>query len=295
MNKTEKAILKVIAFFDLSQKALELEEVWQFLHRTRSSKVQVLIGLQNLEKEGVIAKENELYFLAGRTKVLDKMAEREKLQAERMRKVEQFAKLFSYAPFVQNISVTGSLATGTSLEDSDINLLIIARKHRAWLAKTFVTMILETFGQNKSRWYRANKFSVNIVLDESRLDLGELKLKKDDYLAYWLANLVPVLDRGVYKKLIEENSWIYREFPNWQAKEVESRSVRYTFLEKFLLSDRVLNFWARAKKFEQIKTRWNFLKIKSREIEKTFFKANGDLKRKEHQNKLQKVLEKVAK
>ncbi len=62
MTRLEKSILKTLAFFDLSQRALELDEIWQFLYRTQASKIQVLIGLQNLEKMAKFRKKMKSIF-----------------------------------------------------------------------------------------------------------------------------------------------------------------------------------------------------------------------------------------
>ncbi len=104
MTKVEKAILKTIAFFDLNQRPLFLDEVWQFLYQTKTSQINVLIGLQNLEKKGLISKKNELYFLRGKEKILKDFHQREKLLADRWSKTKKFAKFFHFAPFVQNVS-----------------------------------------------------------------------------------------------------------------------------------------------------------------------------------------------
>ena len=294
MTRLEKSILKTLAFFDLNQRALELDEIWQFLYRTRASKIQVLIGLQNLEKNGKISKKNETYFLAGRGRVVVAEPEKEKLLVERWKKVERFSKIFRHLPFVQNVSVIGSLATGASSEGSDINLFIIARKHRTWLAKIFVMITLEIFGQNKNRWYRAGKFSVDYVLDEGDLDLAKRQFKKDNYSTYALANLTPVLDRGGYKKLLAANLWIQREFPNWQIKEVNSTSSCYTPLEKFILSKFGQAVWDLIKKLKRVKIWWDYFKNKSHEAEQKLIKYRIEVKRREYHHKWHKIVEKIV-
>lgn len=287
MNKLEKAILKTIAFFDLSQKPLSLDEIWHFLYRTRASRIQVLIALENLEKNGQICKKNSQYFLPGRQSILNSV-KRDDLEEVSWKKVSRYAKLFEYLPFLQNVSVTGSLAAGNLRENSDINLLIITRKNRKWLAKTLLTMLLEAFGQNKNRWYRAGKFSIDFVLEDGDLDLAKLHFKKDTYAAYWLANLAPMIDRGGYKKLIAQNDWIFKEFPNWQPKEIESFSSKYTPLEKFISSDRGRSLIEFGKKI-RIKKLYDYLKNKTHEAEEALLKTRANVKRKEFQQKWQKT------
>jgi predicted nucleotidyltransferase len=294
MNKLQQAIRKTLAFFDLSQKPLSIDEIWHFLYRVKTSRVKVLIALENLETKGEIGRKNGLYFLAGHQSILKTNKAKNTLQETCWKKVNRFAKMFAYVPFLQNVSVTGSLAAGNSTEESDINILIVTRKNRKWLAKTLATMLLEAFGQNKNRWYKAGKFSIDFVLEEQDLDLTKLTFKKDTFAAYSLANLTPIVDRGGYKKLIAANDWIYQDFPNWQPKEIDSLSSRYTEVEKFILSDRGRKLIEFGKKIK-IKQYLDYLKNKTLKAEEAFLKTSSSFKRKEFHQKWQKTVRRFSK
>lgn len=238
MTKIEKAIIKTLTFFDIFARPLTLEEIWHFLYKIPSSKLQVLIYLRNLQKKGKIRQladqKNNYYVIFERSRIIDTFLAKQKLIRERLQKVDWVVKILRLAPFVKNISVINSLSFGTSRQASDIDILLIAKKGRLWTARAFVILFLEILGQNKNKWYQANKFCLGFAFDESRLDLAKIRLKKDIYLTYWLAYLVPVFDRGIYQKFLQANPWVFEELPNWQAKATNREKSSGGILEKIL-------------------------------------------------------------
>lgn len=236
MNKTEKAILQTLAFFNIFSRPLTLEEIWHFLYKNKASKLQVLLGLEKLQKKEIILQKNDYYFL--NNYVLETFQKNQIFQQKRWQKVDWVVKILKYAPFVKNISVINSLSFSASNQESDIDILLITKKNRLWTARAFVIGLLELIGQNKNKWYKANKFCLGFAFDEERLELESLRLNPpaggDIYFSYWLANLKPVLDRNLYSDLIKENSWLSDDLPNWQPHELENTKDKIPFLEKIL-------------------------------------------------------------
>jgi hypothetical protein len=149
--------------------------------------------------------------------------------------VDKVLKIIRLAPFVKMIAVINSLSYNNSREDSDIDILIIAKKGRLWMARALTVLLLEIIGQNKNQWYQAGKFCLGFAFDESRLDIEKIKFKNDIDFTYWLANLTPVYDRGIYQDFIKVNSWIHQELPNWQEKKLKIQSSKCKIMEKLLI------------------------------------------------------------
>lgn len=255
MNKTQKAILKTLAFFEILGRPLVLEELWRFLYQIRASKLQVLLALKNLQKKQMISQKNKYYFLKNHQNTYRTFEEDKNVQEKNWRKVYWVLKILSRAPFVKNISVINSLAFGTSNQNSDIDILIIAQKNRLWTARAFVILLLEIIGQNKNQWYRAGKFCLGFAFDETQLDLESVMQRKYILSPFWLANLIPVFDRQVYQNLILENQWLSQDLPNWSPPKIEAASTKLSVLEKFLLGhfgDRLEKWLAKI----QIKRVW---------------------------------------
>lgn len=244
MKRIEKSIIQTISFFDLLSRPLTLEEIWHYLYQFRASKLQVFMGLKDLLNEKIIGKAvspktgNIFYHLSERPQLASEYFTNFSISANRWQKVDRVLKIIRLTPFVKMIAVINSLSYNNSSGDSDIDILIIAKRGRLWTARAFIILMLEIIGQNKNQWYKADKFCLGFALDESRLDIGKIKFKNDIDFTYWLANLTPVYDRGIYRDLIEANPWIHQELPNWQEKNYSSENAggpKLRMIEKLLL------------------------------------------------------------
>lgn len=234
MTKVEKAILRTLAFFDIFQRPLFLDEIWHFLYQVKASRLQVLIGLKNLQKKKLIIKKEKYFFLSGSQKNLADFKRKQQICRERWQKVNWVTKILQYVPFVKNISVINSLSFGVSDENSDIDILIIAKKDHLWTARALIILVLEILGQNKNRWYQANKFCLGFAFDESKLALDHLRLKGDIYFTFWLAHLESCFDQKIYQKFILANPWIFENLPNWRPVKIKGLKDKKSFSEKIL-------------------------------------------------------------
>ncbi|MFA6492801.1 MAG: hypothetical protein WCV58_01540 [Patescibacteria group bacterium] len=245
MNKIEKAIIKTLAFFEIFSRPLTLEELWHFLYKCQTSKLQVLMGLRSLQRKKIIVKKDSYFLFSDNKKALTTFLNQKDICQKRFEKVRKTVKFLRYAPFVKNVSIINSLAFKASNINSDIDIFIVASKNHLWSCRAFVITILEILGQNKNKWYKADKFCLGFAVDEEKLDLADLCFKDDIYFTYWLATLHPVFDRKIYQKLIAQNSWIFNSLPNWQAKNISITKEKKTKLEKILSG----NFGKRLEEF----------------------------------------------
>lgn len=236
MSKIEKSILQTLSFFDIFQRPLSLEELWQYLFKIKAGKLQVLFALRKLQKKSIVYEKNDYFSLS--KDGFKKFFENRTLCWQRLERAKKIVKYLQWLPFVKHISVINSLAFTASDNDSDIDILLITNKNRLWTSRALVVAFLELIGQNKNKWFTANKFCLGFAFDEECLDLSKLRLKSlvdsDIYFTYWLATLVPIYDQNIYEKLISENEWIFSQLPNWTPRQVERVRNQKTFFEKIL-------------------------------------------------------------
>ena len=83
MNKTEKAIIKTLAFFDTLGRPLTLEEIWRFLYGDKASKLEVLLGLRKLMRMGKIFNQEPYYSLPGRQNIIEVFQKKKELCRQR--------------------------------------------------------------------------------------------------------------------------------------------------------------------------------------------------------------------
>lgn len=256
MNKVEKAVIKTIVFYDLLKRPLTLDEIYLNLYRQGSSKLNVLMAVKNLTNKEIVEENNDLYFLCGKNKLVTDYGSGKKQSKKYWSKIGWVLKILKLVPFIKNISVINSLSYNGVSENSDIDILIITKKNRLWTARAFTILLLELIGQNKNKWYKAGKFCMGFAFDETKLDLSKIKFQKDVDFTYWLANLTPVYDRGIYKDLISENQWLKNELPNWEEKKVNNKKEKIKTIERILsgqLGNRLENWLGKI----QIKRIWN--------------------------------------
>lgn len=303
MNKLEKAIIQTLAFFDIMGRPLTLEEIWRFLYQCKTGKLQVLMGLRDLAKKGMVIKREGYCYLKNRRRIISEYQKRKEISNERWKKINWIAKILQRAPFVKNISVINSLSFGTSREGSDIDILLVAKKGRLWTARAMVILLLEVLGQNKNKWYKAGKFCLGFAFDEGRLDLSQIKYQKDIYFSYWLANLTPVFDSGIYLNLIQENTWFLEELPNWQGKKckmqistAEGKACKIKIIEKIFtgkFGDKLEKWLAGIQIHRILKDPENKRKGASVVADDSMLKLHAYDKRKEYQREWQDLTKKL--
>lgn len=107
------------------------------------------------------------------------------------------------------IGVTGSVAAGYPLKDSDIDLMIVTRKNTLWLTRLCLR-IWVWYRKVPHRKYgdqeRIDEFCFNLWLEEDSLKLP--KNKQNLKNAMDLILMKPILNKNnTYEKLVLENSW----------------------------------------------------------------------------------------
>ena len=132
----------------------------------------------------------------------------ENLEEKLWNRVDRYLRFLKFVPFLRMVAVCNNLAFGRVKPDSDIDLFIVARKGRLFIVRSFVTIILQLMGVRRHGNKIAGRFCLSFFVDDSALCLKKLALEDDVYLAFWIKSMKPVLDDGVFKDFIRENTWI---------------------------------------------------------------------------------------
>lgn len=123
------------------------------------------------------------------------------------RKVFRYAKFLRFVPFLRMVAVCNSLSFGLVDEKSDIDLFVVARRGRLFMARIFLTGLFCLLGVRRHGKKVAGRFCLSFFVDEDFLDLSRIALQDDVYLAYWIGNLKLILDDGVGEKFFAANGW----------------------------------------------------------------------------------------
>lgn len=137
--------------------------------------------------------------------------------------INKYERLYRSIPFVKHIYLCNSITFNALHSYSDIDILIVARHNKIWIARFFSVLLFTIFGiRNNAKphidiksWYRKwddlwlwghdqmadghahnskkQKFCLSFYVDEDNLNFYKILLQPIDiYFIYWLAHLVPL-------------------------------------------------------------------------------------------------------
>ena len=130
------------------------------------------------------------------------------------KKIKRYSKLISSFPFVENVCISGSFSKGILTSDGDIDYFIICQPNRLWLCRTLLILYKKIFLLNSKKY-----FCVNYFIDTDTLVIPD----KNIYTATEIATLIPINNITLFNRFINENLWVYEQFPNIK----ENRTTSY--------------------------------------------------------------------
>ncbi len=205
-NPIAADILRTLAYFDVFNYPLSLEQVFQFLQRNSVSKEDVSAALDELVSGSVLQKDRELYFLAtGNTGMISERLENE-YRARTMLKWAGFVSfLIKQFPFTRAVFITGSLSKNVATPDSDIDLMIVTAPGRLWICKSMLTLFRKTFllGSNKF-------FCTNFYISEKDYSIPSRSV----FAAIELVTTKVVWNSEAHERFRANNDWVRSFLPN---------------------------------------------------------------------------------
>lgn len=209
-----KETLYYFAFFKYAPTVLEL---WTFYPQKIdfnefASAVKNLADRDKLiiKKEKVVLPENKL--------LLQLTAKKALFSREKIAKRKLILQALGLLPQVKFIGISGSVAVNNAQEKDDIDIFVITKKKRLWLARFLLIVITSVLGirrEPKAKSYK-NKLCFNLFFSEENLQID--KHKQTEYVAHEILQLKPVINKNkTYERFLLCNDWIFKFFPN--AKE----------------------------------------------------------------------------
>jgi hypothetical protein len=231
----EQSIIKALAYFDIFNYPLTLDEIHHFLDQT-VSKDDVLLTLQQLVDDNRVFRMGSFYSLQ-----LDLSLRARRINGNHKAgillttgyKVGGF--LFQF-PFVRGIGISGSLSKNYADQNTDIDFFIITRANRLWLARTLMHLFKKlTFITGHQHLY-----CMNYYIDEEALCIDEQNI----FTATELITLKPVCGNGTMDRFYDQNNWAGNYFPNQPVNKesiVLAKSGRLKRTVEWLLDNKVGN------------------------------------------------------
>jgi predicted nucleotidyltransferase len=226
----ERSIFKVLAYFDLFNYPVSLQEIRYFLDdHIEERKLKDILEQMVVDK--CIYNFGEFYSVQNDASLVQRRLQGNKRAKDLLVKAYRVARFLFHFPYVRGIGISGSLSKNFADEDADIDFFIITAPNRLWIARTIMHLVKKlSFLAGKQDW-----LCMNYYIDETALEISE----KNIFTATELITLLPAYGNGTITSFFEKNEWAASYYPNYslKLKSIESRffsSGVKDFFEKIL-------------------------------------------------------------
>jgi len=230
MGELKQNILATLAYYDVMDMPLTAGEVssWliNFEHladncysadnlQPENRRDDIKKELGQLFLDGSINQVGGYYFLFGREHLVPLRLKRQKIARLKWQKAKRAIRHLRFIPYVFGVFASGSLAISNTDELSDLDVLIIVRPSRIWLARIFILTALSLFGVRRKGTDKIapDKICPNHFITRTSLNIPF----KSIYTAQTYCNLVPIYLRS--SEIIEEfkraNDWVIKFIFKW--------------------------------------------------------------------------------
>lgn len=203
------SILKVVAYFDLFNYPVTLEEICFFMDR--EAPVSALTPeLDALVAEKRLFRLGAFYSLQNDPLLTERRLKGNRHADELLRIADRISRFLYQFPYVKGIGISGSLSKHYADEDADIDYFIITSSNRLWIARTLMHLVKKwSFLRGRQHWYCMNYF-----VDEEALEIEE----KNIFTATELITLLPACGNGGLVRFFDANNWVTSFLPQYKHR-----------------------------------------------------------------------------
>ncbi len=164
-------------------------------------------SISELVEEGLIIKKDDYLAITDKEELINRQLEKNNLAAYLIREGKSVLSLLGKLPMIRFIGISGSLAASNPVKDTkgvnkgkvDLDVFIITSKNSLWLF-----ILIERLYTNVRRLIKGSFFyDFNYVTDESFLEV----YNKNFYTATEIVNVIPIVNKGIYKDFLARNHW----------------------------------------------------------------------------------------
>jgi hypothetical protein len=208
MADPESAILRTLMYADIFDYPLTVAEIHHYLIAAAMGAGGVA---ELLERSKYLAdrtmRVNGYVTLRGRQDIAAMRDARRDSSRHLWQQARRWAGRLGCLPFVRMVAVTGALAVDNAPAGDDIDLLIVTRPGRVWLARALAIALV------RAARLLGVGLCPNYVLADSAMSQHERNL----YVAHDLAQMVPLVGLPVYRRMRAVNAWSFAYLPHAAA------------------------------------------------------------------------------
>jgi len=205
-----RAILKTLAYADVFNYPLTQSEIHRFLISSKKSPRSLI----SKTLKGV-PKTSNYYHLKSRSHLAKLRQNRARWSQAKFKIAQRVGEALKIIPWINMVSVTGTLAMNNAQKHDDIDLFIITAPNRLWLTRLFVVPFISIIANRRHPQQKPpnNSICLNLWLSDKSLKVP--KTEQNLYTAHEVAQIKKIWDRGdTYKKFLSSNNWLNKFLPN---------------------------------------------------------------------------------
>ncbi|MEP7135387.1 MAG: hypothetical protein ABI904_10685 [Chloroflexota bacterium] len=197
----ERAILETLAYSDIFEYPLRLEELHRYLPIVADIE-QVSQALSLLTER--VGKQDGFYFLSEHENVVQIRRQREAYSQKLLQRALKYGRMLGALPFIRMVALTGSLAVMNSAKGADFDYMLVTAPNRVWTARAFALLF------NRVTRLLGHILCPNLIVAETALAWT----RHDLYSARELCQMIPITGVDVYQRLMKSNEWVKEFLPN---------------------------------------------------------------------------------
>ena len=238
LNREKTEIIKTILYFDVFKYPLTRIELFENAAITISFN-QFVLELEELIEKRLLKEEEGFVSSLERTSsdIIKRLKGNE--GASKILPIAlKYSRRIASFPFVESISLSGSISKNYFDEKSDIDYFVITKPNRLWLCRTFLILYYKLQPRSKKKFLCTNYF-----ISSNNLNIPDINTFTGTELAF----LIPTVNYNLYKQLIEKNNWYNGRYPNKKAAPslycIETPNPILKKLIEFLMRGKIGNWF----------------------------------------------------
>lgn len=234
ISRDQIEIIKASLYFDIFKYPLTEQELFEN-SAVSIPKDEFLSELNKLIENEFLQREGKYIVCNGSNKTdILKRIEGNKGAESIMPTAYQYSKIISSFPFVEGVCLSGGLSKNYYDEEGDIDFFIITKPKRLWICRTLLILRYKLLPKHKKKFWCTNYF-----ISSDNLQIPDI----NPFTATELAYLIPTINYETYSKLLKENDWYKKRFPNKLARTnkncFESQSSFFKSMVETFLAGRI--------------------------------------------------------
>lgn len=225
MIQLRESILKVVAYFDLFNYPVTLEEIRHFLDQPVHGDV-LPAALKSLLDKQLLWQHGQHYSCRNDPQLVERRKQGNQMAVKQLKKAMRVGRVLSWFPYVRGVGISGSLSKNIAYKGSDLDFFIITAANRLWIARFFLFLLAKTV----KFFVRRHFFCLNYYVDEQALEIEEQNI----FTAIEIITLLPACGQQGFQSFFSSNQWVNGYLPNGSFRELPAKGMSRSVIKRVM-------------------------------------------------------------